>query len=304
MNYIAVFANKATFLKGAKGVKLVHQNSDEDITSTSDYRQPFLPGVGRNYTPRSRNGKIMIDLSQAELNKLVMEMELYDKKSNQITSAPISNPGAPFWTHPKVSIFLENSGTTFDDEDVFGKFWLAVLRADRDFNVDNKEIDNPALDGVTKFNVTRSIDALNAKDKDIDEVSEATKLLHNMDFEKRRKILRAMGIDSKDPSPEQLERHLMEKIVTSKDKMTSGGERNIELFLRLARTKSEEINIRGIITKAISLDKRVILKQKGMYYYGEVALGRTVDSVYDFLIKEENADLLADIALKVDNGNT
>lgn len=293
------YAGKNNFIKEGKNAKYIQKDANGEIISDSTYKQPFLPGVGRSYIPSQRNGRIQIDMKQDELNALVKSLELYDKKGNLIESAPIGNPGAPFWSHEKMRIFLENSGTDIDDEDDIAKIWLAVFRADMKMRVGVSE-DNPALDGVVKFDVVAAQDAVDSKNKDIDEVTNATDVLHNMDFDRQVRILRAMGVESRNPDPVAVKRSLMEKITIQKDsRMTNTGERMIEVFLRLAGTDNSEINIRGIITKAMRHARRVITKDKQKYYFGELPLGRNIEEVYQFLVKKENKDILDDISFKV-----
>lgn len=304
MRYRITYAGKNNFIKEGKNVKYVQKNAEGEVVSDSNYKQPFLPGVGRSYVPRVRNNKVIIDMNQEELNELVRSLELYDNKGEKIMSAPISNPAASFWKHPSMRIFLENSGTDFDDEDALGKIWLAIFRADTIMRVGLSE-ENPAMNGVVKFDVIAASEAVDERNKDVDEVTEATEMLHGMEFDRQVKILRAMGIETRNPDPKAVKRSLMEKVTTQKDsKNTATGERMIELFLRLAKTKNSEINIRGIITKALHSSRRVISKDKQKYFFGELSLGRSIEEVYNFLSNPDNKDILDDISFKVGDNET
>lgn len=297
MIYTISFAGKSTFMRSAKNLRLKKFDNEGNVLSESDYKQPFIPGVGRSYIPKTREGKVLIDMKQEELNKLVQKLELYDKSGKVIETAPINNPNAPFWKHEKMRLFIENAGINLDDDDDFGRLWLAVFKADPTFSV-GVQPENPAMDGVVKFKVVHTADALKEKARDIDEVSDATELLHKMEFDKQVKILTAMGVITKNPDPVQVKRRLMERITVDKDKIGPGGERYIELFMRLASVKTSEINIRGLIMKAQESSRRLIIKSKGKYFYGELPLGRSVEEVYQFLTSDDNADILSDIALK------
>lgn len=302
MIHTVSFNGKSTFMKGAKGITLRQFDTEGELKSESAYKQPFLPGVGRSYIPRIRGGKVMIDMPQSDLDNLVKELKLYDDRGNEIVSAPIHNPAAPFWRHSAMRLQIDNAGINIDDGDALGKIWLAVFRADQIFAVGNVD-ENPAMDGVIKFKVVEANEHYNERSKDIDEVTKATELLYVMDYEKQTNILIAMGTHINNADPVQVKRKLTEKIVHDKDKITQSGERNIELFFRLAKATSTEMNIRETITKAQNSSRKLIVRAKGRYLYGELPLGRTIEEVYQFLSSDINKDILADIVLKLGGSN-
>lgn len=111
-----------------------------------------------------------------------------------------------------------------------------------------------------------------------------------------------MGIKTNNPEPKQVRAVLYKKITEEKNQISKAtGETNLELFMRLSKGSTSELELREIIQKA--WDYRILNKKPGnKYYYGDLELGRSLDAAYKFLSDDENVDLRAAIIKAVEHG--
>lgn len=296
--YTIRYTRASSFIKDAKGLTVNRYDSNGNLLTESDYKMNFLPKVGRNYKVKTSNGKKLINLSQADLNKLVERIGLYDEDGNKIIEAPIRNTTAKFWRHPKLKIWLEAAGTNIDDEDPLGLFWLKVFEADYEFR-GSLDLVNPAMAGKQSYLVTRIGEDVSEKSKKIDEVLQATEMLSVMDLQKQISVLRAMGVDIRKPDETATKRALMTKITDQKDMLSVTGERYIEQFIRLAKEDPRILNLDGHINQARNM--RIISKNAKGYTYGEIPLGRVLEDVRTFLEDSDNNDILNNIIKDIED---
>lgn len=286
------YVKRNSFIKDIKGASIKRFNKEGEEVSSSEYRNNFLPSVARIYCPPTKNGKKMINLSQAELDKLVQKMFLYDEHGELIEFAPIRNPKAKFWGHEKAKIRLEAAGTNLDDEDPVDLFWLKVFEADPRFRLSTTDV-NPAMSAKVDYVVTKLGEDISEKSFKLDEVAEATEFFHALDYSKRLTILRAMGIDVRKPSEDAVKRSLLAKITDQKDLISGTGERNIVQFIRLCKENPKDLNLEAYAKMAWK--NRVLSKIDNKYFYNQIPLGRTLGEVQNFLADDENADITAEI---------
>jgi hypothetical protein len=105
-----------------------------------------------------------------------------------------------------------------------------------------------------------------------------------------------MGIDSKNPDPKVVKNTLFRRITEEKNlrNVSGGAESNIEAFLRLATTNTEDLNLQALIEKA--RQSRVINKAKdGKYKFGQITLGKNLSEVREYLSNTDNTDILDEI---------
>lgn len=285
MIHVVRWAHKSAFIRDIKNPK-IQLEKDGEVVDEKDFKLGHVPGAGRSYIPKTVKGKKQINLSQAELNKLVKQMNLYDEHNDQITEAPINNPSADFWKHPRIRLSIDYSGTQLNDEDPFGKFWLACLEADREFNVGGER--NPAMSAITKFDVRKIEDVIDESEQELDDIDKATNAIHDMSFEKQVKVLRAMGVRIDSPEPNVVRRNLIRKVTIQKDQLNQG-RKNLELFLELI--EDQGLDIKSLVKAA--RDQDVIVKHKSRgYMFGAIELGTTLPKVYSFLSDEANSEVL------------
>lgn len=296
--YTVRYTKSSSFIKEARGLAVNRYDENGNLLSNKDYKLNFLPKVGRNFKVKTRNGKKVVNLSQVELDKLVNEIGFYDDMGVKITEAPLRNPRAKFWKHPQLKVWLEASGTNFNDEIPIDLFWLKVFESDPEFRISTDSY-NPALQGKQKYLVTKLGEDVTEKTKKVDEVLEAMQIMSKMSFDKKVTILRAMGVDLRNPDQDAVDRALAVKITDMKDMLGPTGERFIELFLRLSKENPKDLNIQSYIRQARSM--RRITKKNDGYFYGEIFLGRVLEDVSKFLSDEDNEDVLNRIIRDINN---
>lgn len=292
MRYTVNFTKKLSFIRQNGDPSLKTKDKDGQIVSETKYNRPGLPRGARYYVPHRnlKTSKYVIDLEQDQLNKLVKEIGFYDEKGNPIVEAPLNNPNAPFWRHPELKLLLSNSGTPFDDEKPIDAFWLACMRADRQFMVVGEEI-SPTLKSNVFYTITPIGQKITEENQSTDILIEAMSRFEKMkdDVVKMTAVLRAMGVDVRNPDEATLRRSIVAKITTFKDSYSkfSNGETNIETFMRLADENSSSLNIEATVKQAIA-SKAIAKKGNNKYYYGDLLLGGSVKQVGEFLVKNQD----------------
>lgn len=296
MIYTINYTKKNSFMN-VKGIPDKRRITPEgDIVDEGKYNQAVVPGASRVYRPKFslRKKRYLVNATQEELNKIVQDMRLYDDRGNQIMEAPLSNENAPFWHHKQCQLHMDNMSATIDDEVARDKFFLRCFEADPSFRVLGDEV-NPAIAANVKFSIAKAEQNVSRIDHDVDRSMRATELLNTMGYEKQVSILKAMGIDTRNPDPGVVKNVLFKKITDEKALRTGhSAENNLDLFLRLANSTSEELNLQALIEQARS--SKVITKHKdGKYKFGAIILGKTLSEVRDYLKNEDNADVLNEI---------
>lgn len=307
MIYTVNYTKKNSFMRYKNEPRLVQKNADGEITNESRYVKPGVSKALKIYVPQIhyRKNTMQVALSQKDLDDLVKKMELYDDDNNIITSAPLRNPSAPFWRHPSLRIQLETSGTTLDDDHPMDKFWLACFEADPRFRFAGEDV-APSVASRVQFTITKATEKFDEKTEKLDESYEAQKALIKMedDVEKMTKILRAMGTSVKTTNHNLIRQALQRKITEYKDNFVKGtSERNIEMFLRLAKGNSADLEMRAIVNQAQGVG--IIGKQaNGKYVYGDIVLGTSISGVESFLRDDNNTDILNEIIVSLKEDGT
>lgn len=287
---------KRSFFKNKIDIKSIDKNGSELISGT--YKKNVSPGSIIKWRLKF-NGAIGVnrfplDISQDKLNELVRDIQFFDKNGVEIKTANLRNPADPFLTHDNLICTFEGGTRILDDEVPLDRFFLICFKADREFYfVDDDSDKSIGKSALTKYTVTKAGYENKETSKGIDEGLEAAAYLKDMSFERQVQILKAFGVQMVNPDPIIVKNTLYSKISDKKDAL-SDGRRNIEKFLDLAKAPSSELNLRDLITDAFG--KGIIIKKSGnKYYWGELFLGRNLDSVYSFLDDPENGDIKEDI---------
>lgn len=296
MIYTVNYSKKNSFMTSRGTPEKRRVTPEGDVIDEGKYVQPTVPGASRIYRPKFslRKRRYLINLTQEELNRLVQDMRVYDDNGKQITEAPLSNEHAPFWHHRDTKLLMESMSVTLDDSVPKDLFFLKCFEADPGFKLLGEDI-NPAIAANVRFTIAKAEDNVAKIDRDMDRSMRAVELLNAMGYDKQVSVLRAMGIDSRNPDPGVVKTTLFKKITDDKNLRTGhSAENNLDLFLRLANATSEELNLQAIVEQA--RNSRVINKSSdGKYKFGQITLGKTLSEVRDYLKSEDNVDVLNEI---------
>lgn len=308
MIYTVYYTKKNPFMNFKNASSIITQDKDKNIVSTKINKKTAVPGSFQIYTVKNKKGRLQIDLNQKELDELVKELNWYDTKGELITTAPLNNSAASFWVHPKCSIKIENDGMTLNDENPIERFWLACFRLDKNFHFKGDKI-SPSIKSRVRYTVVKLGEAVNENINKSEEGIDAMSILINADLKTKVMYLRAMGVTVEDDfnKSDKTASESFDKTVTSilygkitefKDDLVSG-ERNIDLFLRLAKDKSNNTQLTAFVK--LARDKGVVFKNRaGKYLFGEITLGTSVQKCVEFLSDEKNKDILEEISEKID----
>ncbi len=266
---------------------------------TGRYNAAVLPGTFKVYRParRIQTGEVMVDGTQDEVNKLVLAMQLATENGEPITEAPLRAPGAPFWKTDAASLRIEGGSATLDDDDPKDALLLMFMRADPRIQVFGEKF-NPALSGLTQYVIKKFGDEEKVKSAEIDLELEAVAVLMDLSFERQKQILSAMGVAMRSPEPNTVRDHLYLRITKEKDKPANGmknGELNLAMFMRLAKEKTDVLNLRDAFTVAYKSKKIIRKNKQNEYVYGEFILGTSVEAAIIKLQTEEAAEILAEL---------
>lgn len=258
------------------------------------YKSNTIPGtfVRRRVKWSTGKRKWLIDIDQAELNSIVEESMVFNPKTQeQIKTANLNNEYDPFFTHPETFFLIEGGSNLVDDSTPLGKFWLKWMRSNKGFTNKGDTV-NPAMAGIIEYTISTPAKDVAIAGREVDVSAEAVEIFINMSFADRCSILQAMGVVLKDPDPEAVKVALFTKITDEKNLTSFGAkETNLVTFMKLAKASKTEINLRGKVSKA--KEYGIISKgKKGIFTYGEVVLGRSLDEVCKFLEDGDNFDVL------------
>lgn len=296
MIYTVNYTKKNSFMN-VRGIPEKRRITAEgEFVDEGRYTQPTVPGASRVYRPKYslRKRRYLVNLTQTELNKLVTDMQIYDERGNQITEAPLTNEYAPFWSHRETRLLMDNMSVTLDDDVPRDRFFLKCFESDPAFKLLGDDV-NPAIAANVRFSISKAEENVAKVDALADKSMRAVKLLAAIGYDKQVSILKAMGIDSRNPDPGVVENTLFKKITDEKALRTGhSAENNLDLFLRLSQATSAELNLQALIEHART--SRVVNKAKdGKYKFGEITLGKTLSEVRDYLSNEDNVDVLNEI---------
>lgn len=299
MIYTVKYVKKNSFFNKPHDIYEMKDGRKEVI---GKYSQPNAPGSVRIYKPKFRKGKLMAELTNKEFQNIVKEMSLIDKNGRTIEKANMNNPADPFFIHLDLYFRIKGGSTSVNDEFAKDRFFLSCFKADPEFRFAGEKV-NPALTPLVSYQVTKAGDV----EQDITESTtrslQAMTLLLAMSYEKKLKVLSAMGVVlNENPDPEVVTNVLYKKITEEANvKSFATNESNLDIFLRLAESSSEELNLREMVAGARKA--RIIGKKAGnKYTYGELVLGRNLEEVYSFMSDDENIDIRTEILKSLKNG--
>jgi len=285
-----------------RNTRIMQENDEGRPVLDKAYVKPTLPQVRRRITPNVdyKTNRIALDIKQEDLDKLVAEIGFYDQDQKLIKEAPMKNPNAPFWKHRDLYLDIPGSGLTLDDEIARDRFWLEVMKADRRFILKGDSVP-PSRAKKVLYTIKKVSDEVSGLDESQDELFLANELLvkHQDDHEKLVDVLVAMGTKVKKGNPKVVRNALMTKITQHKDQKVPGTEeRNIEAFIRLMQSNTEEIAKKKYISEA--LKKGILTRDdRNEYFYGDLSLGGSRKDTEEFLLSEEGKDIMDQIMVKL-----
>lgn len=290
------------FSKGGSTIK--HYDDSGELVDETDYVKKAFAQTKSSVIPRFIKGKYDINLptngkeNREKFNQYVKDCFLvypegHKMEGELIEEANPLNIRDPFFVNNAFRIDFESGQAVLDDEIPIDFLKLKWLEADHRFMFPGEEI-NPLISGKVSYMVSSASRDEETEDNSVDEVMEAMKKLEAADFEKRKKLARAMGIYIMKPDPKKLKNLLFKKITEEKDEYPPNfiDKRNIDVFDMLCSEPTKILNIREAITQAI---KQNVMSRKtgGVYHFGDKEIGKNLEGSVQFL--NENEEVLSKI---------
>lgn len=279
MIYVVKYTNPNSFMKEwAKDPAIKVESDGKPITTGVSYKNANVPGTSVLFTPGFSNGKMLIDLTQDQINEIVSELKLYDKRGNEIKEAPLGTQNHPFWMSEFAYHLIEGGQTRLDDNLPKDRLILAGMRMDREYWF--KGSSKPFVKGVHKWMVYPIEESINEIVEEESGSMEAVKLLGPMNHEKRVNIAKILGkpIDIKS-DPEIVYATLFRLITTEKNLIAADGKTFLQKFLELARAGNAELNVEALVRDST----KYFEKRGGYYYYGEIKMGKNTSEIVEKL---------------------
>ena len=256
-------------------IKTINEDGKE-VSTGMPYRKANVPGTVVLITPKYEEGKGMqLKMTQEELNKNVLKMQIFTKDGKQITEAPLGTDNHDFWKNGHGSILINSGHADLDDELPKDAIVLAGMRKDKHFYIKG-ETAGPPVKSVVRWIIT-PIDSKHAPVVESEEQSmDAVKTLYAMDYQTQLFVAKIMGREmSEKTDPKIVEATLFRMITTEREQINSDGLTNIQKFIQLAKAGNDELNLEALANDA----KRLFLKKSGIYYYGEIRMGKNMKEV-------------------------
>lgn len=270
-------------------IKTVNENGKE-VSTGMTYRKANVPGTVVLITPKYDEGTGMqLKMTQEQLNDCVERMQIYNKDGVQIKTAPLGTDNHEFWKNSHGSILISGGHADLNDENPKDAIVLAGMRKDKHFYFKG-ETAGPPVKSVVRWYVT-PVDSKFAPVVESEEQSmDAVKVLYAMDYQTQLFVAKIMGREmSEKTDPKIVEATLFRMITTDREQINSDGQTNIQKFTQLAKAGNEELNLEALANDA----KRLFQKRSGIYYYGEIRMGKNMKEVVA-KFKSDN-DLLHEI---------
>lgn len=286
MRYSVDYVYENSFMKEwAKdpAIKTTDENG-RDVSTGTVYRKANVPGTVVAFAPKYEEGKGMqLAMTQDKLNEMVRKMQIFTKDGKQITEAPLGTQNHDFWKSEHAYLIINGGHIDLDDEYPRDAIMLAAMRNDWHYYFKG-EASGPPVKSMVRWMVTPIDSKHSAIVENESQAMKAVKMLHAMDYETQLFVSKIMGKEmSAKTDPSIVEATLFRMITSERDFMNTDGMTNLEKFIQLATAGNEELNLEALANDA----KRLFIKKNGIYYYGEIKMGRSIREII-MKFKEDN----------------
>lgn len=285
--------------KQAIGDVMIQRELTDGTKRRSKYRGKLIPGVFRHKRIKWNESKreYPISLAQKDLDAIVKRLNLVDDEGKLIKTADKYNRRDPFFSHDELYYNVDSETKRMLEDDPLDKLFLNYFQNVRgevhlyeDEETSQKSDTAVYADYVLLEDQTLDEAIENNK---ISKVDKAFRILYGSDLgvDSRKKILQAMGVINADKIKDKdvLQKHLVTKLTNERDYKVNG-ERNIDIFLRLAESSEADIDVEALVEVARKL--YLIKKSGSEYKFGTQPLGTTLKETYQFLQEERNKEIL------------
>ena len=296
MKYSINYVHKNSFIKEwARDKSIKTMQDGREVSTGMTYNKANVPKTNFNFCIKYDESQrtMAIDLSQEELNKIVVGMNIFED-GVQLKEAPLGTNNHPFWKSSETNLMISEGNIMLDDEIPRDQLILSGMRMDKKFHF--KESNKP-MNTTCRWVVTPFTEKNSSVVEEVDESMEAVKLISVMDHSQKLAILKACGKPLSKDADEKVTDAILFKMVTKDAEVHVNRETtNLQMFMKMAKANKDTLNIMTITheSKAAGL----FTKKGNHYMYGAVKLGSNMDEVAETLRK--NVEVLHELKRKLE----
>jgi len=290
-------AKQSNILKSIKANMLVEKVNSQGVKINEDignYNGLVIPGIlGGNRIRWNDTLKMypVGSLKPDELNALVKECKFVNDKyghpdrGRPIVTADPRDYNDPFFINRKAMVKLEEASTTLKSSDPFQKIFSEYLKTDfRNYKVND---DGSTTSRVARFEVVDTNTAIHNGQKTRVQSQKATRLLDNLNDDKKMKIAMYLALAPSEDTDRQLIDDALWKICVATEGPLLAKK---DLFMSLAELATEKLGNRYLITKARS--RGFLKKTKQGWLLNGVNIGNTEYEVESYFDDKNNEDVI------------
>ncbi len=287
-----------------------NENGVKEVRSMGSYNRERFPNSTQGERPIAYSvskRKYLLkgyENNSEELNALVKKCNLINDLKDHydynkpIESCDIFNLKDPFFNHKKLKIvFDEGFGSLNTDNPLDYILYQGILINSR-YQIGGENA-NPALNGRSKYIVVdSSIDKV-AKKEARNTRKKAEKLVEAMADDKKRSVALAMGlIISGDTDIDTITELLEEAALDNKSVSNSMSKQ--QYLIKLAEAPNEELEARNYVNKGFKTGLIKRDKETAMFTLFGNQIGKTKQSVINYLISPVNSETLFRLRKAID----
>lgn len=240
-----------------------------------------------------------------KLNSLVAQCKLkypdnHPKKTHYIEEADLYDFNDPFLSHKQLKVIAEEGSMMLDKNRPFDKIILAGLKKNKFFQVSGEE--NPVLSGSVKYIIVDNEEEKKIKRAHRDRKMEVYELYKSLSDDKKIKIAMAMDLINSETIDRGMLDDILFQAAEDTGKANSVNMSKQDLFIKLCKLDTEELNRRHMVGKAKVKGILRYRSDQGYILFGK-PIGKNLDKVNEYLSDSENAETLIRMQEALDEAN-
>jgi hypothetical protein len=246
------FFEEAKMYQGVMRQNPDGSRSEEEARELGAYRKEKFLGsrqITRIPWSSSKGRYLTGDLEGEELDKVVVKCKLRDSDGKLITAADRTVYDDPFFQHKHLKIHFEEGEQEIDLDHPVNYLLYQSMTERSTFKSSSNN--NPAMSARTKYILTDEMQLNSNTTRQVDEWIEIGQLLGGLDSKMMKKVAIAMNLGVQSNSSAETVKNTLAKTLKEAEGFVSGTtETHKQLFSRLVKGSSEDLNLDYMITLA------------------------------------------------------
>lgn len=252
----------------------------------------------------ARNNRPIIKINQEDLDLAVRAFSLVDKKENKaITTADLNFGLDPFWNNPDLFWEIPNLGETIDVQNFTltpkESFWFSVAEVDPRFFINDGKHERPenmssVLFTLTPMYMDEDKESLKVgKDSSMADVLNISRIVIKMDRERKMYLLDAVNVPYEDKANDEVLEKLIFDCLENPGSYRVVGQTFDQFLIEVSKYNEQEFDVHGLVKMAYKKD--LIEMKNNYYYFGDSALGYSINETVKMLLTPKMAGVLKKI---------